>query len=162
MDVFPALSSDTRTQAHPRLRRQSSQTPATDGTDAGDTSLPPYAHARSLFVQLSDAAGTDANKAQLERTATPIVPRAAGQPPHMPLGVGQAVHRTRSISTGGPRPVKGSAQSLTNPLPAYRQTIGHAVRAPGPPSCSMHALSSCPPSLNNRQGISRGGAMLSC
>lgn len=133
MDIFPAHSSDTRATPHARDTRSHPQPDRdTDGTAACDTTAPVSANARSLFVQLSDAAaGNDAAKTALERTATPIVPRSAGPPPQMPMGVGATdaggTHRTRS-SSGGSRANRPTAQSLTPPLPAYRQHIGHAVR----------------------------------
>lgn len=169
MDVFPTQSADTRatrgtrSQAPlPAAQPPSNPTPAlndADGpqedpnatatpvatTDEAAAAAPFSAKARSLFVQLSDGfLGPEAAKAALERQATPIVPRSAGPPPHMPLNVGAGPHRTRS-SSGAPKAQKPSAQSLTSPLPAYRQQIGHAVRPfqppPAAPPLALHTRS---------------------
>jgi hypothetical protein len=148
MDAFPAHTADTRATPH-ASQRDARSNPShrkgmhnssgnedrdTEGTAACDTTTP-SANARSLFVQLSDVPDGDEGKHSLERTATPIVPRAAGGPPGMQMNVGAGPHRTRS-SSGAPRSSnRAFAHSLTPPLPAYRHHIGHAVRLPTHYNC---------------------------
>jgi hypothetical protein len=111
-------------------------------SDSPAAALPAVtANARSLFLQLSDAALAAADAALangsakrcLERTATPTVP--PGRTVHAGLagttvGAGAARSGSRSAVTAArSAPARGGgAMSLTLPLPAYKQHIGHAVR----------------------------------
>ena len=99
MDAYPALSSGAPSHAQLRLD-VTSNTPACDSGPGCGAAVQVSPHARSVFLQLSNTGGENAGKAQLERTATPIVPRSTVQPPHMPLVVGHTAHRTHIILGG--------------------------------------------------------------